>query len=382
MAEEKEKKYDPTKPSGRLRPQSATTQEQRMDKVDAYFKLDPKVRSKLRKKKYDSLSDTQKKTLQGIKTAAEVASYFTPGVGLRLAVPVVRAIQATKTGFKVGNKTYKTLKEATAAKNKLKQTVNTKSTSKDKGGRNIKIIDKDKTTEATKQLKAKTTRELTAQQKALKTKQNQTTKNIKAAANISTVGGTVLAGKKLTENKNKKPTKKDSVLSRKRNIDTRRSPGALGGRVEKGSKKVETGSPTVIKEDRKGPPKVIKKVETGPPKVIKKVETGPAKVTKKVETGPAKVTKKVEKGPAKSVAEAQKRGLSTFTNKAGKKLAAVNKEQLDKSGLSLRDYLNKQKGLTRKNSTTKKKAGGKVFRRGGGKALRGMGKAIYSNKMY
>ena len=363
MAEE-EKKYDPTKPSGRLRPQSATTQEQRMDKVDAYFKLDPKVRSKLRKKKYDSLSDTQKKTLQGIKTAAEVASYFTPGVGLRLAVPVVRAIQATKTGFKVGNKTYKTLKEATAAKNKLKQTVNTKSTSKDKGGRNIKIIDKDKTTEATKQLKAKTTRNLTAQQKALKTKQNQTTKNIKAAANISTVGGTVLAGKKLTENKNKKPTKKNSVLSRKRNIDTRRSPGALGGRVEK-------GSPVINKEDRKGPPTVIKKVEKGPPTVIKKVEKGPAKVTKKV-----------EKGPAKSVAEAQKRGLSTFTNKAGKKLAAVNKEQLDKSGLSLRDYLNKQKGLTRKNSTTKKKAGGKVFRRGGGKALRGMGKAIYSNKMY
>jgi len=31
---------------------------------------------------------------------------------------------------------------------------------------------------------------------------------------------------------------------------------------------------------------------------------------------------------------------------------------------------------------TKKKAGGKVFRRGGGKALRGMGKATYSNKMY
>ena len=30
----------------------------------------------------------------------------------------------------------------------------------------------------------------------------------------------------------------------------------------------------------------------------------------------------------------------------------------------------------------KKKAGGKVFRRGGGKALRGMGKATYSNKMY
>ncbi len=105
-------------------------------------------------------------------------------------------------------------------------------------------------------------------------------------------------------------------------------------------------------------------------------------VNKKTREDLVALIKKVEKGPAKSVAEAQKRGLSTFTNKAGKKLAAVNKEQLDKSGLSLRDYLNKQKGLTRKKPTTKKKAGGKVFRRGGGKALRGMGKAIYSNKMY
>ena len=30
----------------------------------------------------------------------------------------------------------------------------------------------------------------------------------------------------------------------------------------------------------------------------------------------------------------------------------------------------------------KKKKGGTVFRRGGGKALRGFGKATYSNKMY
>ena len=322
----------------KLKPDSKTTTKERMDKVDAYFKLDPKVRSKIRKKKYDSLSDTQKKTLGGIKTAAEVASYFTPGIGLRLAVPVMRGIQAAGTGFKVGKKTYKTLKEATDAKNKLKKVVPSKIKTRDPKTGKLKPTPDDKaTTEATKQLKAKTTRELKAQQKDLKTKQDQTTKNLKAAANISTAGATVLAGKKLTENKNKKSTKPD-------NVDR-----------SKLKKQLSKTASNILEEKNKAT---------------------------KAKKSPAKITKKVEKGPAKSIAEAQKRGLSTFTNKAGKKLAAVSKEQLDKSGLSLRDYLNKQKGLTRKNSTNKKKNGGKVFRRGGGKALRGFGNATYSNKMY
>ena len=82
-------------------------------------------------------------------------------------------------------------------------------------------------------------------------------------------------------------------------------------------------------------------------------------------------------GEPRTIAKAKKMGKKTFRNKRGKKLAAVTKEELAKSGLSLRDYLNKQRGLTRR-----KKSGGKVFRRGGGQALRGFGKATYSNKMY
>jgi len=120
------------------------------------------------------------------------------------------------------------------------------------------------------------------------------------------------------------------------------------------------------------------KAKTGPDKT--KAKTGPDKL--KFNNPDDFVKDIVNKNPARTVAEAQRRGLSTFTNKAGKKLAAVTKEQLDKSGLSLRDYLNKQKGLTRKKPTTKKKAGKKVFRRGGGKALRGFGKATYSDKLY
>ena len=53
-------------------------------------------------------------------------------------------------------------------------------------------------------------------------------------------------------------------------------------------------------------------------------------------------------GPARTIAEAKRRGLSTFTDKSGKKKAAVTAEELKKSGLSLRDYLNKQQGKTRK----------------------------------
>ena len=65
--------------------------------------------------------------------------------------------------------------------------------------------------------------------------------------------------------------------------------------------------------------------------------------------GTGKTTMKTKgKGPAKTVAEAKRRGLSTFTDKSGKKKAAVTAEELKKSGLSLRDYLNKQQGKTRK----------------------------------
>ena len=371
MADEK-KKYDPTKKFGRLLPQSKTTLKQRLAKSDAYFKLDPKVRSKIRKKKYDSLSDTQKKTLGGIKTAAQVASYFLPGGALRLAVPIVRGIQAAKTGFKVGNKTYKTLKEATAAKNKLKKVVNTKAKSIDPKTKKLRPVqDKKKTKKATTNLKSQTTRDLTKQQKALKTKQDKTTKILKDSSNLAFGIGGAAAAEKLIDRKTvlkKKPKdKKNNVLSRKRNKDTRRSPGALGGRVE-------TKTDTNKKQTSNG-------------------IAGPSISSSK---RPASIKAGSKKGPARTVDKAQRRGLDTFTNKKGKVLAAITKEQLAKSGKGLTQLLNAQKksgkslskyleseGIIKKRKpTTKKMGGGKVYRRGGGKALRGFGNATYSNKMY
>ena len=49
-------------------------------------------------------------------------------------------------------------------------------------------------------------------------------------------------------------------------------------------------------------------------------------------------------GEPRTIAKAKKMGKKTFRDKRGKKLAAVTKEELAKSGLSLRDYLNKQRG--------------------------------------
>jgi len=359
MAEEEKKK-----PLFKLKSDRKSTTKERMDKVDTYFKLDPKVRSKIRKKKYDSLSDSQKNNLIGIKTAAEVASYFLPGGALRLAVPIVRGIQAAKTGFKVGKNTYKTLKEATAAKNKLKKVVPSKIKTRDpKTGKARATPDTDKTKRATQNLKTSEAKKLKAQQEALQARQNKTTKILKGSSNVGFGIGTAAAAEKFRNKKTIIKNRRDAVTDEL---------GKVG--EPKSQKKVNKRKPRTEQEKR------LSKIAS---KNLTKKNTKPKLKFNKPDNFAKDVTKPtVKKGPARSVKEAQTRKLSTFTNKAGKKLAAVTKEQLDKSGLSLRDYLNKKEGLTRKKPTTKKMGGGKVYRRGGGRALRGMGKAIYSNKMY
>ena len=56
----------------------------------------------------------------------------------------------------------------------------------------------------------------------------------------------------------------------------------------------------------------------------------------------------LREGTARSVAEAKRKGLDTFTNVRGEEKAAVTKEELEASCMSLRDYLNKQQGKTRR----------------------------------
>ena len=166
-------------------------------------------------------------------------------------------------------------------------------------------------------------------------------------------------------------------------------------------KKAESEGNKLQTKRRQNTPVVAKKVPVVAkkvPVVAKKVPDYTPKGNKamlKKKDSDVKFTKRIEKaiktpvnaGPARSVAEAQRRGLSTFTNKAGKKLAAVTKEQLKDAGFKntkkgLGKFIKQGRELDAIDNPNKKKSGGKVFRRGGGQALRGFGKATYSNKMY
>ena len=116
------------------------------------------------------------------------------------------------------------------------------------------------------------------------------------------------------------------------------------------------------------------------PKILKtgvdgKARTGPADMMRrKSATGTGMVA---EKNP-KSIAEAKKKGSDTFIGKDGRKKAAVTKEELEASGLSLRDYLNKQKGKTRKKPAMKK--GGDVAKYAFGGSVRGAGCATQGTR--
>ena len=348
---------------------------QKKRRTDSFTKADQKELIRLQKFRNSLLPSQKKKVAENVENitdAALTAATFIPlaGAGIRGAQAIMYTIKNGKKIYKVGKETFKSLDKARQKASELKGKLPPKA----KGNLSQEARGRENITRQAAQKKDTANKKRTANTENTNLKKSKDAlnkKKDKAIADTIVLAGTGLTSGVVNKqrNKNKKPTKTDSVLSRKRNIDTRRSPGALGGRVEK-------GSPGIIKEDRKGPPTVIKKVETGSPTVIKKDKKSLAKITKEV-----------KKGPARSVAEAQRRGLSTFTNKAGKKLAAVTKEQLKDAGFKntkkgLGKFIKQGKELDAIDNPNKKKAGGKVFRRGGGKALRGMGKATYSNKMY
>ena len=90
-------------------------------------------------------------------------------------------------------------------------------------------------------------------------------------------------------------------------------------------------------------------------------------------------TKKQTFKDFKTIAAAKKAGSLYYMGKDGKKKDAVTKTDLDKSGLSLRDYLNFMTGKTRKSSPMPKKKPtpiktkmGKVGKGGMAKIKRGM----------
>ena len=107
-----------------------------------------------------------------------------------------------------------------------------------------------------------------------------------------------------------------------------KSPGALGGKL------VATGTKGVERPKKKG------KVDVGLQEALKKQKK---KTKGKVDVGLQEALKK------------QKKKKATPTKTKPKKPTIVTKEQLEKSGLSLRDYMNFLQGKTRRDDPKPKK---------------------------
>lgn len=100
-----------------------------------------------------------------------------------------------------------------------------------------------------------------------------------------------------------------------------------------------------------------------------KLKAAPRKATAAVSKAKRAVEKESPKAvyldapEPRTIAEAKRMGKDYFINKQGQKRAAVTKEELEKSGLSLRDYLNKKAGKGK--YATKKNKGSTDYRQGG-----------------
>jgi hypothetical protein len=132
-------------------------------------------------------------------------------------------------------------------------------------------------------------------------------------------------------------TKMPPSASRNRTLKNRKPTSASDSvsktKVRLGKSPLDKKVTTPLRDKRDMPPKPV---ET-------KVKV---KVTPSAEAKDRKNIKPVRE--PRTIAQAKEMGKDYFINKKGKKLAAVTKEELKKSGLSLRDYLNKKRGLKRK----------------------------------
>ena len=111
--------------------------------------------------------------------------------------------------------------------------------------------------------------------------------------------------------------------------------------------KTNTSSGVVLKSNPppKRPNSLVKESKT----IIKKPETKVKKPETKVKKPETKVKKPETKDKEpRNIAQAKTMGKDYFIDKNNNKKAAVTAEELKKSGLSLRDYLNKKRGLKRK----------------------------------
>ena len=325
-----------------------------------YLKRLAKKRKTDRDEKGNVILPTKKRLAQQGKTnkmfgidtpanAALTALTIVPGLGsLGLAAKVYKGMKAGKEVFKVGSKIYKSKTAAIEAAKKVVPQLKPKAKgnlSKEAKGRDL-VARKEAQKKDTPKFRRDTGTDVKNQSKAQLAAKIGAEKN---AVKATGLGLTSLIASR-AKNTDMTPPKKSKKLKNTKQEFAK----AVADRPTTKSKKIPSKQTTKLKS----------KVNTKPIAILKE-----------------------KKGPARSVKDAKERGLRTFTNKAGKVLAAYTPADLKQKGFKntksgLRDFLNEKKGLTRKKPTTKKMGGGKVYRRGGGRALRGMGKAIYSNKMY
>ena len=193
------------------------------------------------------------------------------------------------------------------------------------------------------------------------------------------VVGDTLRNKKSNNNTGTATAKTNNVLSKKRDKDNRLPPGAFGGQV------TSTAAGDKIRKDRKIP--------KGALDASGDVFSSPF--------GPIETKARnrfIKKSGGKDAFKSDKQIDSLFVNE----MLDMREGSEGNSGFGLDDQntyeaiLEERKSKKAGGKVSKKKGGmikrnmgGKVtprkktvFRRGGGKALRGMGKATYSNKMY
>jgi len=164
--------------------------------------------------------------------------------------------------------------------------------------------------------------------------------------------------KKAAENKEIEATRKRARKAAEKPRTTKQVKPSWMKEIESKTGKPIGASLTVVKESVTVSP-APKKEQTSATK------PGPKKKApaKKQPTTTAKKDK--FEGEPRTIAQAKRMGKNYFINKSGKKLAAVTKEELSKSGMSLREYLNKKSGKAKGGYATKNNKGANDYRMGG-----------------
>ena len=271
--------------------------------------------------------------------AALTALTLVPGLGaLGLAAKVYKGMKAGKEVYTVGNKVYKSKTAALEAAKKIKPKLPPKSKGNlSKEARGKEWIERQK--------KQKEQTPLARRQAGKNVKKEAEEKRkARIQAEKDAVKATGLAGVSL-------------IASRARNKDSTPK-----------TKKTKIKSSAVT--DQLG--------KVGTPKSKTEVKTGPAKT--KAKTGPATRPASIIAGSGKGLGT-----LSEIAFKHGttvKELMKANKDITDADKIQKGQKIKLGKVVKNRKSVYQKKKGGTVFRRGGGKALRGFGKATYSDKLY